>query len=369
MSYKKIWQYIRLIDKKNTDGSVNRLLWVSIEKKFIKSIANTSWTDMTVYRVINKNQFAYSPVTSRNGDKFTIALFKENDSAILSPAYQVFEIIDQSKIIPEYLFLWFNRPEFDRYTRFNSWGSAREIFDWETLCNIELLIPPIEEQRKYVALYSWLINNQKSYEMSISDLQFICDTYIENLIKKGDTQRLWNHIERVTNKNSDDKIKNVLWISERKEFRVPSWKVNKENLSGHLLVRKNEFAYIPRMNPFKPLAIALSNSDEIIIVSWSYVVFKIKKQSELLPEFLLLFFKRWEFDRYAAYNAWSSTRDTFDWEEMCNVNVPVPEKNVQEAIVTMYHTLEERKRINQKLKESIKPLCPILMRWVVVNTH
>ncbi len=367
MSYKRIGDYIKLIDKRNKDLAVTNLLGVSIQKKFIPSIANISGTDMSVYRVIKKRQFAYSPVTSRNGEKLTIALLNEFDEAILSPAYQVFEVIDETNLLPEYLFLTFNRSEFDRFVRFNSWGSARETFDWTDLCEVIIPIPDIEEQRKVVALYNGLINNQKTYENSLADLQLICDTYIENLIKIEKPKVLGQYIERIVDKNTDDKFNSVIGISERKEFREPAGKVNKENLSNHLIVHKGEFGYIPRMNPFKPLAVALSHYDYPVLVSPSYVAFRVIDTKVLLPEFLMLYFKRPAFDRYAAINAWSSTRDTFDWPDMIIVKVLIPDIKVQEAIVTIYHALETRKRINVQLKNTIKPLCPILVKGVVEN--
>lgn len=365
MSYKRIGDYIRLIDKRNKDLAVTNLLGVSIQKKFIPSIANISGTDMSVYRVIKKRQFAYSPVTSRNGEKLTIALLKESDEAILSPAYQVFEVIDETKLLPEYLFIAFNRSEFDRFVRFNSWGSARETFDWADLCDVKIPIPEINEQLKYVEIYNSLLTNQKTYENSLADLQLICDSYIENLIKTEKPKVLGEYIERIIEKNSDNKYNSVIGISERKEFREPAGKVNKENLSNHLIVRKNEFGYIPRMNPFKPLAVALSHYEYPVLVSPSYVAFRVIDTKVLLPEFLMLYFKRPAFDRYAAFNAWSSTRDTFDWPDMIIVKIPIPEIKVQEAIVTIYHTLETRKRINEQLKNTIKPLCPVLMKGVV----
>ncbi len=365
MSYKRIGDYINLIDKRNKDLAVTNLLGVSLQKKFIPSIANISGTDMSVYRVIKKGQFAYSPVTSRNGEKLTIALLKESDEAILSPAYQVFEVIDETKLLPEYLFIAFNRSEFDRFARFNSWGSARETFDWANLCDVKIPIPDIDVQRIYVALYNSLLTNQKTYENSLADLQLICDSYIENLINTEKPKVLGNYIERIIEKNTEDKYNSVIGISERKEFREPAGKVNKENLSNHLIVRKNEFGYIPRMNPFKPLAVALSHYDYPVLVSPSYVAFRVIDTNVLLPEFLMLYFKRAAFDRYAAFNAWSSTRDTFDWPDMIIVKVPIPDIKVQEAIVTIYHTLETRKRINDQLKNTIKPLCPVLMKGVV----
>lgn len=152
-NYKRLGDYIRPIDVRNKDLQVTRLLGVSIEKRFIESIANTIGTDMSTYKIVKKGQFAYGPVTSRNGEKVSIALLEE-DSCIISSSYSVFEIIDTELLLPEYLNLWFKRPEFDRYARFHSHGSAREIFDWEEMCNVELPILEIDEQRRIVNAYN-----------------------------------------------------------------------------------------------------------------------------------------------------------------------------------------------------------------------
>ena len=152
-NYKKLAPYIRLVDIRNTSDERCDLLGVSVDKHFIKSIANTIGTDWRTYKVIQKGQFCYIPDTSRRGDKMGIALLTDYDIALVSQAYTVFEIINQEQLLPEYLNLWFKRPEFDRYARFHSHGSVREIFDWEEMCNVELPIPEIEEQRKIVEAY------------------------------------------------------------------------------------------------------------------------------------------------------------------------------------------------------------------------
>ena len=166
-NYKKLGDYIRLVDERNKDDRVTRLLGVSIEKKFIESIANTVGTDMSVYKIVRKGQFAYGPVTSRNGDKVSIALLQEEE-CIISSSYTVFEIIDTTKLLPEYLNLWFKRPEFDRYARFHSHGSAREIFDWDEMCNVELPIPELDEQKKIVEAYS-IIEKRIEIKRQIND--------------------------------------------------------------------------------------------------------------------------------------------------------------------------------------------------------
>ena len=150
----KLKPYIRLVDIRNTNDERYDLLGVSVEKRFIKSIANTVGTDWKSYKIIKKGQFCYIPDTSRRGDKMGIALLNDYDVALVSQAYTVFEIVDDTKLLPEYLNLWFKRPEFDRYARFHSHGSAREIFDWDEMCNVELPVPELDEQKKIVEAYN-----------------------------------------------------------------------------------------------------------------------------------------------------------------------------------------------------------------------
>ena len=164
-NYKPLGKYIQPVVGRNNDLGDLPLMGLSIQKKFIPSIANTIGTDMSTYRTIYKNQFAFGPVTSRNGDKITIALFNDYDKALISQAYIPFEVKDTNELDPEYLMMWFRRPEFDRYARFKSHGSAREIFDWEEMCNTLLPIPSITKQREIVKEYNVIQNrialNQK----------------------------------------------------------------------------------------------------------------------------------------------------------------------------------------------------------------
>lgn len=150
--YEALGNYIRLVDKRNRDLSITNLLGVSIEKRFIPSIANIIGTDLSNYKVVQTGQFAYGPVTSRNGEKISIA-YLEGEDCIISSSYTVFEVINKNNLDPEYLMLWFSRPEFDRYARYKSHGSVREIFDWDELCMVELPVPSIEKQRSIVKAY------------------------------------------------------------------------------------------------------------------------------------------------------------------------------------------------------------------------
>ena len=166
-NYEKLDKYISQVDIRNKDLKVTRLLGVSISKSFIESIANTIGTDFSNYKVVHKGQFAYGPVTSRNGEKISVALLKE-DECIISSSYIVFEIVNHEKLLPDYLMLWFSRQEFDRYARYKSHGSVREIFDWDEMCNVELPVPNIDVQRKIVEAYK-IVEDRIKLKRKIND--------------------------------------------------------------------------------------------------------------------------------------------------------------------------------------------------------
>jgi type I restriction enzyme S subunit len=170
-NYKRLGDYIQEVNIRNRDLSTIPLLGVSIKKVLMPSIANIIGTDMSTYKLIKKNQFAYGPVTSRNGDKISIALLEENDNAMVSQAYTVFEVIDENELLPEYLMMWFRRPEFDRYARFMSHGSAREIFSWTEMCETLLPIPTIEKQQEIVREYNIIQNRIALNNQLISKLE------------------------------------------------------------------------------------------------------------------------------------------------------------------------------------------------------
>lgn len=175
--YGFLGEYIRQVDIRNKEGKKENLLGVSVQKQFIQSIANTVGTDFTKYKVVKKGQFTYIPDTSRRGDKIAIALLEDYEEGLVSNVYTVFEVIDTEKLLPEYLMLWFSRPEFDRYARFKSHGSVREVMDWEEMCKVELPVPDIEKQRKIVKAYKTITDRialkQKINDNLVSTLQSI----------------------------------------------------------------------------------------------------------------------------------------------------------------------------------------------------
>lgn len=181
-NYKVLGDYIEMVDERNKDLSIKNLLGVSISKRFIPSIANIIGTDLSSYKIVRTGQFAYGPVTSRNGEKVSIAFLNEDD-CIISSSYSVFKVTDTKKLDPQYLMLWFSRPEFDRYARYKSHGSVREIFDWEELCQVELPVPHIDEQKDIVKAYN-IISDRIELKRQINDnLLAIGNCILDNLLR------------------------------------------------------------------------------------------------------------------------------------------------------------------------------------------
>ena len=187
--YKLLGEYIRQVDVRNTEGKEENLLGVSVQKQFIPSIANTIGTDFTKYKVVKKGQFTYIPDTSRRGDKIGIALLQDYSEGLVSNVYTVFEVINPDKLLPDYLMLWFSRPEFDRYARFKSHGSVREVFDWNELCMVELPVPAIEEQRNIVKAYK-TITDRIALKKQINDnLEATAQALYKETLLRADSEK------------------------------------------------------------------------------------------------------------------------------------------------------------------------------------
>ena len=189
--YHRLGDYIREVNVRNRDLKVTNLLGLSVSKEFMPSIANTIGTDMSAYKVVNRGQLVYIADTSRRGDKIAIALLDKYETAIVSQAYTVFEITDKEKLLPEYLMMWFRRPEFDRYARFHSHGSAREVFDWDELCNVMLPVPTLSRQRELVAEYETLTRRIRLNEQMIAKLEETAQALYRKMFVEGvDKERL-----------------------------------------------------------------------------------------------------------------------------------------------------------------------------------
>ena len=362
MGSSKLGLFIEQSDTRNSDGILgeNAVVGLSTQKEIIKTKADLSGVSLTSYKLFPPMSFAYVPDTSRRGEKMALAFNMTEETYLVSAIYIVFRVTD-TKIDPWYLYMYFNRPEFDRYARFNSWGSARETFNWEDLCDIDIDLPDLATQKKYVDIYKAMVANQQSYERGLEDLKLVCDGYIEDLRRKMPCEKIGPYIKRFDVRNGNSGTKNVMGISTSKQFREPTSKVNKKELSNYKVCHPRQFAFVQTTHNEKVFTYAFNNTDKDIVVSSVNEVFSSDEDS-LFPEYLCMFFNRTEFDRYARFNSWGSARETFTWSDLVEVAIPIPDIKVQKAIAGIYATYAMRKQINEKLKSQIKNICPILIK-------
>lgn len=364
LSKYKLGELVELTDERNSMGrySLEDVKGISAEKNFIETKANMDGVSLDSYKVINFRDFAYVPDTSRRGDKIALAFNNNTRSVLISSIYTTFKCNRLDLLVPEFLYIFFNRPEFDRYSRFNSWGSARETFSWEDFCDLDITLPSIEQQRKYVDVYLALQNNLAAYQSKVEELKLVCDGYIEDLRRKLPSRRIGEYIVESNTKNSDNKIKEVRSVSVTKEFKLTNAKVNKNELRNYLVVCPKEIAFVQTTGNEKVLAFAYNDQEYPVVVSSVDKVFKSKDENTFDLQFLSLYLSRKEFDRYARFNSWGSAREVFTMDDMNDVEIPIPDISVQREIVNIHKCYIERQRIAEALKGQLKNICPVLIR-------
>lgn len=372
LSKYKLGELIELTDERNTTGKylLDDVKGISTEKRFIDTKANMDGVSLDSYKVVNYREFAYVPDTSRRGDKIALAFNNDIQSLLISSIYTTFKCNRLDILIPEYLYIFFNRPEFDRYSRFNSWGSARETFSWEDFCDIDITLPSIEQQRKYVDVYLSLQNNLATYQSKVDDLKLVCDGYLDQLKESCEKKKIGAFIAQSDSRNVDNKlgIERLRGISTDKVFIETKADMLDVSLSNYKLVASNEFAYVADTSRRgDKVALAFNDTEMPYLISSIYTVFKVKDANVVDPYYLMMFFTRTEFDRYARFNSWGSARETFDWSEMNDVQIPISTIEIQRSIASLYKEYNKRKAIATQLKEQLNNLCPILIKGSLQN--
>lgn len=363
MALTKLGNCIEQLELRNHDNifGPESVVGISTQKEIIKTKADLNGVSLTSYKLFPTMSFAYVPDTSRRGDKISLTFNRSKETFLVSSISVVFKVKNIEVLSPEYLFMIFNRPEFDRFARFNSWGSARETFTWDDFCDIELNLPPLSIQQKYVDVYQALLTNQKNYEEGLDDLKLTCDAYIEELRRKIPCQKIGPFLERHDVRNGKDGTTNVMGISTSKEFRQPTSKVDKKKLSNYKVVKPGQIGFVQTTHNEKVFAYAFNNTDKDIVISPVDEVFS-TDEKVLLPEYLCMWFNRKEFDRYARFHSWGSARETFTWNDLIQVQIPIPDLKLQKSVTDIYKAYKSRKYINGSLKEHIKKICPILIK-------
>ncbi len=356
-------QLLELVEETNNDlkYGADDVRGVTISKQIIPTKADVSATDLSKFIVVNPNEFVFNPRT--HGKKIGFGYNNTNSTFIISWNNIAFRIKKSMKtvILSEYLFLHFNRGEWDREACFRSWGSSTEVFSWDSLCDMELDLPPVEIQQKYVDIYNAMIANQQYYETGLDDLKLVCTAYIEALRHMHPSEKISKYIDRTDIRNGNDGTDNVMGISTSKEFRIPTSKVNRKQLSDYKVVKPRQISFVQTTHNEKVFAYAFNNTSKDIVVSSVNEVFSVDEEN-LLPEYLCMFFNRKEFDRYARFHSWGSARETFTWNDLCEVEIPIPDIQIQQYVANIFKVYQLRKKINKNLKEQIRNICPILIK-------
>lgn len=365
----RLGEYIELREETNDDlrFGVEDVRGVNNLKYLMPTKADINGRDLTKFQIVYPGEFVFNHRTSRNGSKFSIAYNDEDKPVICTEDYVVFRIKEDSKesLLAEWLYMFFNRPEFDRYVITNSWGSSTEFYNWEDICAVELSLPSLPVQQKYVDIYKAMVANQQSYERGLEDLKLVCDGYIEDLRRKMPCEKIGKYLELVEDKNENEQfgLDSVRGVSIEKAFIETKADMTDVNLAPYYIIHSNDFAYVTvTSRNGEKISVALNDSDETYICSSSYVVFRSKDPERLFPPYLMLFFSRSEFNRYARFHSLGSARETFDWAEMCEVEIPIPDIKSQKAVAAMFSVYTDRKKINAQLKAQIKDICPILIK-------
>ncbi|MBQ6482433.1 MAG: restriction endonuclease subunit S [Anaerolineaceae bacterium] len=365
----RLGEYIELREETNDDllYGVEDVRGVNNLKFLMPTKADINGRDLTKFQIVYPGEFVFNHRTSRNGSKFSIAYNDEDKPVICTEDYVVFRIKEDSTetLLAEWLYMYFNRPEFDRYVITNSWGSSTEFYNWEDICSVELLLPAFPVQKKYVDIYKAMVANQQSYERGLEDLKLVCDGYIEDLRRKMPREKIGKYLELVEDKNENEQfgLDSVRGVSIEKAFIETKADMTDVNLAPYYIIHPNDFAYVTvTSRNGEKISVALNDSDETYICSSSYVVFRSKDPERLFPPYLMLFFSRSEFNRYARFHSLGSARETFDWAEMCEVEIPIPDIKSQKAVAAMFSVYTDRKKINAQLKAQIKDICPILIK-------
>ena len=360
----RLGDYIEQCDERNTSlkYSSSDVMGMTITKDIIPTKANIDGNDLSKFKIVAPDEFIFNPRT--HGKRIGLGLNNTNKSFLISWNNIAFKIVQKERLLPIYLYLYFNRDEWDRYACFNSWGSSTEVFSWMELCRMMIPLPSVTEQQKVVNAWRAFREIKEQNEAKAAPLMQLCQSYIQELKHKYPMQEIGPYIHRIDERNTDNKIKEVRSVSVSKNFNATNAKVDKNNLSNYKIVRENQISFVQTTGNEKCLCAAINHLGFPIVVTSVNEVFE-TDEKYLLADYLHLIFRRTETDRYARFNSWGSARETFTWEDMTRFAIPLPSIEVQQAIVNIYKCANEAKQIAEEADRLSREVCPALLQHVI----
>jgi len=365
LSKHRLGKYIERVECRNVDlqFGIEDVRGISNTKEIQPTKADVSTRSFERFQIVKPHEFAFNRRTTRMGDKIGLGYNTTGESFIVTEDYVVFKVADETVLLPDYLYIFFRRPEFDRYARWNSWGSATEFFNWEEMCEVPITLPPIQVQQKYVNVYNAMAENQKSYETGLEDLKLTCDAYIERLRRHMPCEKIGPFLSPCNEKNDNLNISLAQGVSVDCVFTEPK-RVADDQRTGKI-VRNGQFAFNKVMKAHNTkLPIALRDGPDCF-VSGSYQVFEVVRKDKLLPKYLMLWLSRTETQRYAGFISFGTTRDIFDYCDLCEISIPIPSIEIQQDIADIFDVYNERKAINEQLRAQLVNMCYVLIKGSV----
>lgn len=361
----KLGELIELVEETNSEGlfGPEDVRGMTITKEIIPTKADVANTDLSKFIIVHPEEFVFNPRT--HGKRIGFGYNNSEKCFLISWNNIAFRVKPKAKeiVIPTYLFLHFNRQEWDREACFCSWGSSTEVFSWDAICDMKLTLPSIEKQRKYVDVYLALKNNLAAYQSKVEELKLVCDGYLDELKKKSRTAKIVELLEVVDIRNSEQVYSGVQGININKEFFPTVANIDESNTRNYKVVEQNQFAFSGmQTGRDKCIRIALNEEPNPVIVSPAYTVLKIKDVNAVLTHYIMMWFSRKQIDRYGWFASDGSIRSNLDLERFFEMKIPLPDISVQKEIVNIHKCYNERQRIADALKEQLKNICPILIR-------
>ena len=324
--------------------------------------ANVDGRDLSKFLVVRPGGFIFN---HRVHDKLGLGYNTSDETYIFTNDYVAFYVrpeIAGKVLLPDYLYIWYLRPEFDRYMLFKTYGSATLFFNWDNMCELEIDLPDISVQKKYVGIYKAMVGNQQSYERGLEDLKLSIDAFLDKIKHESKAQSVGELLKEVDYRNENGKIVNVQGININKQFMPSVADTFGVNLKNYKVVRKGQFAYSGmQTGRDECIRIALYADEDPIIISPAYSVFNVKNTS-VLAEYIMVWFSRAESDRRGWFMSDSSIRTNLDLDRFYEIKIPLPDKKMQDSIVELYSAYLARRKISEHLKAQIKDICPILIK-------
>lgn len=369
------WLELREVCNANLTYGADRVRGVNNVKKLMPTKADLAGRDLSKFQIVSPGDFVFNHRTSRNGEKFSIAYNDTAEDVICTEDYVVFRVSEKGrgKVLPEWLYMYFNRPEFDRYVITNSWGSSTEFFNWEDLCAVEINLPPLPVQKKYVAVYNAMIANFVAYERGLDDIKLTYDVTIEEW-HKGHLQKSDNRgaiicsigklvklfSQRVGNPHLSADM--VSGVNRDKEFFEPSHQVGADT-SKYQIVPPGHFACnLMHVGRDRVLPVAMNTLEHDKVVSPAYTIFSVQDESLILREYFFVMLKTPGRDHYFWFHTDASVRDGMSWHDFCEIELKLPSLFFQKLVADLHITYRKRKSIHKRLRTLVSSICPILIK-------